>query len=195
MGSIANDFTTNSSTIQLPVFDVSDISLENAKRLVDASIDYGFLYISPKGTPFSESLVDSQFDLSKQFFATPFDEKKTYYVGKTNTNRGWLGMHNEILDPAHNSKEFKEGFNIGEFIDGKPQQEMPPVLSNDSAMNQLIMFEDACKKTCDQVLDLLGLGLEIEDGNNWFSKRHGQPSGCTMRMLFYPALPEVSQSD
>lgn len=192
MGSIAKEDTSSTtSTIQLPVFDVSDHSPENAKRLVNATIEYGFLYISPEGTPFTESLVDAQFDLSKQFFASPLDEKKTYHVGKT--NRGWLGLHNEVLDPTNNPKEFKEGFNIGEFRDGEPQQKMPPVLSTDSAMKQLETFENACKETCDKVLDLIGLGLEVEDGKDWFSKRHGQPSGCTVRMLHYPSLPEVSQ--
>lgn len=192
MGSIAQETPTASSTIQLPVFNVSDVSLENAKRLVNATIKYGFLYISPEGTPFTEDLVSSQFGLSKKFFASPLEEKKTYHVG--NTNRGWLGLHNEVLDPTNNPKEFKEGFNIGEFTDGKPQQRMPPIFSDENAMKQLVAFEDACKETCIKVLDLIGLGLEIEDGKDWFSKRHGQPSGCTVRMLHYPALPEVGDS-
>lgn len=187
MGSV----TIEPTTIDLPVFNVTDFSPENAKRLVNATIEYGFLYISPEGTPFTETLVNLQFELSKQFFARPVDEKKAYHVSITNTNRGWLGMHNEVLDPTNNPKEFKEGFNIGEFIDGKPQQEMPLLFKTKSAMKQLIAFEDACKITCNQVLDLIGLGLEIEEGDDWFSKRHGQPSGCTVRMLHYPALPEV----
>lgn len=186
MGSIA----VENNTIDLPVFDVSDTSAENAKRLVQAAIDYGFLYISPNGTAFTENLIGSQFDLSKRFFASPLSEKQNYHVGTD--NRGWLGMHNEILDPANSKKEFKEAFNIGEFRNGKPQQDMPPTFSNDDAMKQLTTFEDACKKTCNMVLDLLGLGLELEDGTDWFSKRHGQPSGCVVRMLHYPSLPVVS---
>lgn len=178
------------TTIQLPIFDVSDTSLENGKRLVSAAIDYGFLFVSPDGTPLTEDLVGSQFNLSKEFFACPTSEKQKYHVGTD--NRGWLGMHNEILDPAHQTKEFKEAFNMGEFKNGQPQQKMPPILSTEKSMQQLVAFEDACKTTCNMILDLIGQGLEIEDGKDWFSKRHGQPSGCVVRFLHYPTLPAVS---
>lgn len=181
-------------SIDLPIIDVSDTSSANAHRLVQAAIDYGFCYISPQGTPFSEQLIDSQFELSKSFFACPTSEKEIFHV--TTDNRGWLGMHNEILDPAKDTKEWKEAFNIGEFdADRMPRQMMPGVLSTEDALNQLSNFEAACEKTCEMFLTLMGKGLDVEDGEDWFARRHGRPSGCTVRLLHYPQLPEGAGFD
>ena len=30
---------------------------------------------------------------------------------------------------------------------------------------------------------------------DWFSSRHGSPSGCTLRLLYYPALPDGADLD
>jgi len=189
MGSIGLE-EPSQDLIQLPIINVSDTSPENGRRLVDAAIKYGFLYLSPNGTPFSESLIKSQFDLSKQFFAQPTSEKEKYKIGTD--NRGFTGMHNEILDPLKDTKEFKEAFNMGEFdADRMPQQKMPAWLAVGENLEQLRIFEKACRTTCNQVLDLIGVGLEIEEGTDWFSRRHGQPSGCTVRLLHYPSLPAV----
>ncbi|KAK5079040.1 hypothetical protein LTR64_002539 [Lithohypha guttulata] len=189
MGSMGAPNVPREQSLNLPVIDVSDTSPENGKRLVQAAIDYGFLYVSPEGTPFNEQLIDAQFKLSREFFTCPLSEKEKFHVGTD--NRGWLGMHNEILDPAKQSKEFKEAFNIGEFDEERmPQQIMPGCLSTETSLTQLRDFEAACDKTCKMFLDLIGIGLEVEDGLNWFSKRHGRPSGCTMRMLHYPSLPK-----
>lgn len=177
--------------IQLPIIDVANTSPDNGRRLVDAAVEYGFLYISPSGTLFTESLVKSQFDLSKQFFAQPTAEKEKYRIGTD--NRGFTGMHNEILDPSKDTKEFKEAFNMGEFDENRmPQQKMPEWLVARENLEQLRNFEEACQKTCDQILNLIGVGLEVEEGTDWFARRHGQPSGCTVRLLHYPMLPEVS---
>lgn len=174
--------------IQLPILNIGDRSRGNSKCLVDAAVTYGFLYVSPEGTHFTRNLIESQFALSKEFFSQPATEKEHYHVGTD--NRGWVGMHNEILDPGKQSKEFKEAFNIGEFdAQGMPQQEMPAFLSTETSLNQLRTFEDVCRQTCNQILDLVGIGLEVEGGDDWFSRRHGKPSGCTTRLLHYPSLP------
>lgn len=189
MGSIETPITRK-ETVDLPIINVSDTSTTNAKRLVDAAIQYGFLYVSPDGTPFSEGLIDDQFALSKRFFASTLAEKQAYQV--KHDNKGWLGMHAEILDPAKQSREFKEALNIGEFDENDlPKQKLPSYLSDGAGLSQLQRFQAACEQTCKMILDLMGIGLDIEDGYDWFSARHGRPSGCTVRMLHYPNLPEV----
>jgi len=189
MGSLSSVQPTQ-EVLDLPIIDVSDTSPNNGKRLVDAAVKYGFLYVSPNGTLFTEPLVQSQFALSERFFAQALSEKEKLKIGTD--NRGFTGMHNEILDPSKDTKEFKEAFNIGEFDEANlPQQKMPDWLATGANLEQLSMFEEACRKTCNQILDLIGVGLEVEDGTDWFSKRHGRPSGCTVRLLHYPSLPEV----
>jgi isopenicillin N synthase-like dioxygenase len=180
MGSIGE-----STSIQLPVIDISEFSPEVGKRVLDAATKYGFLYLNTKGTGFTEELVKREFEFSRQFFGLPEAEKAACHIDET--NRGWTGMHGEILDPkAQRKGDFKEAFNIGEFRDGKPQQTMPQFL--EGRLDELAEFERTCKQVCDRVLDLLGLGLEVEEPN-FFSSRHTQPSGCTVRLLHYPAIP------
>lgn len=50
---------------------------------------------------------------------------------------------------------------------------------------ELVEFEGACKRTCERVLELLALGLEVQE-RDWFSRRHRRPSGSIVRLLRYP---------
>ncbi|EXJ94199.1 hypothetical protein A1O1_02592 [Capronia coronata CBS 617.96] len=182
MGSIQE----GNSGLRLPVIDISEFSVEVGKQLFDAATRYGFLYIDTKGTGFTEGMVDQEFELSREFFALPEAQKEQWRINET--NRGWTGMHGEILDPNSQRKgDFKEAFNIGEFMNGKPSQPMPHTL--EAHIDELAQFERTCKKVCDRIQDLLGLGLEVEEPN-FFSSRHTQPSGCTVRFLHYPSVPE-----
>lgn len=171
--------------IDLPVIDISEFSVEVGKQLLDAAVTYGFLYISTNGTGFTESMVDREFELSRQFFALPQVDKEICHIDRT--NRGWTGMQEEMLDPEVQRRgDFKEAFNMGEFKDGKPQQPMTKLFTNH--LSELAAFEATCQQVCKRVLDLLALGLEVEEPN-FFSSRHTQPSGCIVRLLHYPAIP------
>ncbi len=85
-------------------------------------------------------------------------------------------------------------FNFGEFIDGKAQQPLPDTFA--AKERDLSNFSDYCHKLCLKILTLFGLGLRIEPskgGSSWFSSRHSRslgPSGCTLRLLYYPSIPE-----
>jgi isopenicillin N synthase-like dioxygenase len=188
MGSII-DSKTSTSAVRLSVIDVSDPSAETGKQLLAAATKYGFLYINTKGTGFTEALVNREFELSKEVFALSTEEKDECHISKNNANRGWTGMHNETLDPKNQRKgDFKEAFNIGEFTaDGNAQQPLPRALSDHE--DELWEFEKLCKSTCNKVLDLLAMGLEVEEPK-FFSSRHTSPSGCTVRLLHYPSIPD-----
>jgi isopenicillin N synthase-like dioxygenase len=184
MGSLGSE----SSTIQLPVVDISEVSVEASKRVLDAAVQHGFLYIDPRGTGFTEDMVNREFDFSRQLFALPTAEKQMFQMNEI--NQGWNGMHGEILDPQVQRKgDFKEVFNMGEFVNGKPQQTMPRFL--EPHIDELYAFERTCQQVCNRVLDMLALGLEVEEPK-FFSSRHSQPSGCTVRLLYYPAIPPDS---
>ena len=55
--------------------------------------------------------------------------------------------------------DFKESMNITEFHDKKAQQPLPPSLSPHQA--DIYHFETLCRKTCNRILTLLALGLEV----------------------------------
>lgn len=174
--------------IQLPVIDVSNFGTDVGKQMLDAATRFGFLYISTNGTGFTEDVVDRHFQLSQQLFALPESEKAAYRID--HSNQGWVGMQAEILDPKSQRRgDFKQGFNMGEFRNGKPQKPLPSVL--EESLEDLAAFETKCQQLCSRILDLLALGLEVEEPG-FFSSRHTQPSGCTVRLLHYPAIPEES---
>ncbi|GAM35800.1 hypothetical protein TCE0_017f04402 [Talaromyces pinophilus] len=179
--------------IQLPIIDISDpLNPAIGKDMLDAAIKYGFFYVHGKGSDFSADAVDSTFDLSKKFFALPKEEKEKCRI--RTDNRGWSGMHSEILDPEHQrTGDFKEALNFGEFKDGKLQQPLPPALEPHEGDIQ--HFTNLCNKTAARVMRLLALGLEIDP--DFFVTRHDGSrgsTGCVLRFLYYPSINSPASS-
>ncbi|CAI7588267.1 unnamed protein product [Penicillium pancosmium] len=158
--------TNMASPIRLPMVDLSDPDTAAAgKALLNAAIEYGFLYIDSRTSKFTERDVERVFKM----------------------NKGWVGMHVETLDPEnHERGDFKEALNIGELDDGKVQQALPPTLL--SQENEISHFTRLCNETCAQILKLLSQGLEIPE--NFFTSRHDPSKGSTgnsLRLLYYPS--------
>jgi isopenicillin N synthase-like dioxygenase len=61
---------------------------------------------------------------------------------------------------------------------------------------EIATFFTACHSLCLRILTLLGLGLHIpasSGGASWFASRHLPslgPSGATLRLLYYPSVPD-----
>lgn len=49
-------------------------------------------------------------------------------------------------------------------------------------------FEQCVRQTCDTVLDLIALGLEVRGSKKFFSERQTKPSGSVVRLLHYPSV-------
>ncbi|KAJ5107071.1 hypothetical protein N7456_003746 [Penicillium angulare] len=179
--------TDTAAPIELPVIDISNPNDPAVgKAMLDAAAKYGFLYVNSKGTDFSAEDVDHGFGLSKKFFASPATEKEVCRI--TPNNRGWSGMHTETLDPEHQrTGDFKEALNFGDFKDGKAQQPLPEsLLPHESEIDG---FAQLCNKTCNRILTLLSLGLEMPE--DFFTTRHDPkngPTGSILRYLYYPSI-------
>jgi isopenicillin N synthase-like dioxygenase len=108
-------------------------------------------------------------------------------------------MQSEILDKDQKRGDFKEVFNLGEFLDGKAQQPLPKSMKDHE--KDLSDFASACHALCMKLIRYLEIGLKIDDrsgGADWFSSRHAPKPGtssCTLRLLHYPAVPEDSDYD
>ncbi|KAL3464183.1 hypothetical protein BJX64DRAFT_98065 [Aspergillus heterothallicus] len=182
--------------IELPVLDISNPEDSTAgKAILDAATKYGFLYVDSKGTDFTAEDVKNAFERSKTFFASPSEEKELCRI--QSNNRGWSGMHSETLDPEHQrTGDYKEAFNFGEFSSGKAQQPLPKALAPHE--DEIGHFANLCTKTCNRILELLALGLQIP--REFFTARH-DPSqgetGCILRYLYYPSIsaPETASYD
>ncbi|KAG9240146.1 oxidoreductase-like protein [Calycina marina] len=186
---------TSDNTMRIPVLDIAGSGTDPtvAKAIVDAAATYGFIYIRNQGEDIPVEAINNAFELSKKFFASPIEEKEPCKI--LENNRGWSGMHSETLDAKHQrTGDFKEAFNFGEFDNGKAQQVLSPALANhEKAASD---FSDYCKNLVLKILTLFAIGLEIDNtsgGSEWFSSRHKNgPSGCTLRLLHYPAIPPGS---
>ncbi|TIA19400.1 iron/ascorbate family oxidoreductase [Aureobasidium pullulans] len=172
----------------IPVIDISPSNPEAAKQILAAAENNGFLFIennAAAGMP--PAKVDEMFDLSKQFFQGPVENKKEC---PTQNNRGWVSMQQETLDPGNQKRgDFKEAFNLGEFTNNKPNQPLPKPFSNN--VNTVADFSKSCHALCNKILELFAEALDIP--SDWFSSRHDQSkgaSGTIMRLLYYPSVPD-----
>ncbi|KAH0445085.1 2og-fe oxygenase [Colletotrichum camelliae] len=180
----------------IPIIDIAAPGVDRtaiARQLVDAAVEHGFIYIRNTGKYIDLSDIDAAFDLSKKLFKAPVEEKAACTIQQN--NRGWSGMHSETLDPKNQRVgDYKEAFNFGEFKDSKAQQPLPPTIQPDEPF--LNSFRDQCHALCLELLNLLGIGLEV-DPPTFFSAAHLREkgeSGTILRMLYYPPSSATSSS-
>ncbi|KAI0166845.1 2OG-Fe(II) oxygenase superfamily protein [Hypoxylon sp. FL1284] len=175
-------------TATIPIIDISAEGADQAqaaKELVNAAIEYGFVYVRNAGRDISAEQIENAFNLSRTLFASPLEDKQRCKIEKN--NQGWSGMHTETLDPkTQRVGDFKEGFNFGAFEDGKATQPIPRSIEPHQA--QLAAFREACHALCQKLLLLFGIGLGV-DPPTFFTAAHApsQPSGSILRFLYYPA--------
>lgn len=70
------------------------------RPLPQACKDFGFFYLENHGVP--EKVVRHVFDQWKAFFTLGIEAKMTVKADKN--NRGYMRMHEETVDPDHQSK-------------------------------------------------------------------------------------------
>ncbi|KAL1890791.1 hypothetical protein Cpir12675_005245 [Ceratocystis pirilliformis] len=187
-----------SSLANIPIIDITDDGLSEfdiGKALVDAAAEQGFIYIKNTGKVMPIDRIQKAFDISRILFKeTSLDEKRRCTIQKN--NRGWSDMQTEMLDPkTQKAGDTKEGFNFGEFKDGKPNQPIPSTIEPfEGDIKQI--FGD-CSSLAQRIIYLLGVGLETQPAD-FFSSVHTPEkgeSGTTLRMLYYPAPSEVPVAD
>ncbi|KAK9474856.1 uncharacterized protein V1510DRAFT_410851 [Dipodascopsis tothii] len=172
----------------LPVIDISQADRAAVgKQLLDAASTLGFVFI--EGSGFTADEVDVMFQLSKDFFAQPFEAKQEFQISAE--NRGYSCLGREVLDTAVGKSDPKEVFNFGQFLGGKAIQPLPQLFAQSE--QTLDDFTRKAHAVCHKIQNLLALALEIDPaagGETWFSDRHdlSKFSGSILRMLYYPAL-------
>lgn len=96
--------------------------------------------------------------------------------------------------PPRTLTDHYRAFNIGEIRNGNIEQPLPPPLSTNS--QDLSSFALQCHNLCNRVMQLFAVGLGISE--DWFTDRHDQskgPSGSTLRLLYYPSVPDTLERD
>ncbi|KAB5575832.1 hypothetical protein GE09DRAFT_1169665 [Coniochaeta sp. 2T2.1] len=180
---------------KIPVIDISDDAnqLQVAKDLVEAAVEHGFIYIKNTGKDIPVESVEKAFDIARILFKGPVEDKQRCAIQPN--NRGWSGMHIETLDPKNQRiGDYKEAFNFGQFLSGKPQQPLPANI--EPYVDEISQFQDYLYNTCLKLNLLLGIGLDV-DPPDFFKTRHlreNGPSGTTLRLLYYPPLTSTDAS-
>jgi len=185
--------------MELPVIDLNHSTSKDpevAKQLIDSVSQYGFVYVKNNCGVIPPKDIDIIFHLSESFFKSSEEVKAPYKIksGSSGKNSGWFPMHGEILDPGKQARgDFKEAFNMNEFRNGKAQQPLPSILSeNEDRLNEFI---EHCRNLCLSILRYFAVGLDIETGaggDEFFTRFHDRsgPSGSVFRLLYYPAMSQ-----
>ncbi|XP_067675656.1 uncharacterized protein [Haliotis asinina] len=180
------DFQKYGLNVTDPKSVTGDVLETTAKEIYDAFSTIGFLYLINHGI--EERKVDAMFSVSKAFFDLPVDEKrKCARVQADHGDHGWIALESESLNPEGQVGDLKEAFNCTSGHDGLWPEN--PV----EFKSTFVTFYDDCKNLTERILDVLSIGLKLQDRyylrecHNLMGKKGG---ATTLRSLYYPALPE-----
>ena len=164
--------------------------------LRSACVDVGFFYLEGHGI--SPEFLDSVMAQSKAFFALPLEQKLA--LQDSILNRGYTGMGEQRLDPAHQVKgDTKEGFYIGKDIpldQGDPSKltgpnQWPPFSSCPDFQATMTSYQERISQVGFRLVQLLALAMGLED-MHYFDNDFADPI-VTLRLLHY--ANETSQPD
>lgn len=190
------------SDSDLPIIDLEPLisgqpgGLEQvAGELGKAARDIGFFYVKNHGV--DAGLIDRTFAAAHTLFAQPLDAKMELTKDFFKTNRGYVPMKGENLDPDQPS-DLKEAFNIGLDLDADD----PRILAGQPfrAVNQwpgIPGWKETVLSYFNAVCDLgrtmhraIAVDLGAEAG--YFADKLDQPL-ATLRLLHYPPQPAEAE--
>lgn len=185
--------TTNIPVVDMRPYriDMEDKVDTESLQIVGNSIcgafrDIGFCYIKNHGI--QQALIDKMLSVSKTFFEMP-PEYKEKYQRDPNTEiviNGWIPRQTESLNPKRPG-DYKESYKY-------TPQTGEEVLPDSEGFEETIKnFRASCESLALRILDLLSIGLGLED-KHFLRKCHarfGQSGNSSLlKTMLYPALPE-----
>jgi len=155
-------------TVDLSLYGTPEGNKQLAQTLINAVREKGFFYV--KNFNISQSRVDRQFQLGKQFYELPLEEKLKYVPegldeGKFN---GYIPAGRRIIDPVAGLKDRIEMYNMPKF-NGYFPHDHPEVVA--SAREEVEEFARALHTDIlDPLFVLLAIALELPE--DAFTKIH-----------------------
>jgi isopenicillin N synthase-like dioxygenase len=161
-----------------------------AQAIYDACHNVGFLYLQNHGI--APGLIDRIFQQSQTFFALPLDRKQALAWSSEFSNRGYVGLKRECLNPQRPG-DAKECFNIGKEVenDASLNTELMQNLwiPGDEAFRKTALeFFDACTHTANQIFRAFAMALNLPE--SFMVDRH-QTQDHTLRLLHYPPIVQA----
>ncbi|KAA0694125.1 isopenicillin N synthase family oxygenase [Halopseudomonas laoshanensis] len=155
-----------------------------AAQMREASSQWGFFYLANCGMP--QASVSEAFQASKDFFALPDEIKQSVAWQNAQSNRGYVGVRRERLDPSKPG-DLKEAFNAApEDRDASAARNLWPA-DQPEFREHVETFLSDCITTADRILEAFAVALDQPD--NFFVNAHDLHHH-TLRLLHYPPLPE-----
>ncbi len=192
-----------SQIVQIPVIDFEPFVTDDragqhqvAEAIYQACHGIGFIYLKNFGM--SKDLIRRTFQQAKILFDLPFEEKQKLAWSDEFSNRGYIGVERERLDP-NKPGDLKEAFNLGKEV------ELPLETDSDrlSDLNRMAArancwpegmpefrqtlneFFAACADTASLVHRAFAVAMQLPE--TYFSDRH-QRQDYTLRLLHYPPI-------
>uniref|UniRef100_UPI003F6FD7EA isopenicillin N synthase family dioxygenase n=1 Tax=Gloeocapsopsis crepidinum TaxID=693223 RepID=UPI003F6FD7EA len=131
------------------------------------------------------------FAQSQSFFNLPLEVKQQLAWGDEVSNRGYVGVERERLDPDKPG-DLKEAFNVGKEVSS--HDTVPNMIVNKWLPNQedfqteVLAFWDTCSKVVEEVLQAFAIALQVPE--DFFVIKHNQQNH-TLRLLHYPPISQL----
>ncbi|WP_417672068.1 isopenicillin N synthase family dioxygenase [Roseibium sp.] len=179
-----------------PLLDGSEAGLkEVAANLGAAAREIGFFYVRNHDIP--QTLIDDVFAASARLFSAPEVDKMALTRDFFKTNRGYVPMKGEHLDPTKPS-DLKEAFNIGLDLSADD----PRILAGDPfrAVNlwpDLPEWKETVLTYFDAVWALgrqmhRAIAIDLNADATFFDDKLDAPL-ATLRLLHYPPQPPAAE--
>ncbi|MBD1921704.1 isopenicillin N synthase family oxygenase [Microcoleus sp. FACHB-831] len=160
-----------------------------AQEIYQACHEIGFMYLNNSGI--SPTLIEEIFIEMKQFFKLPFEVKNKVAWSDAVSNRGYVGVERERLDPDKPG-DLKEAFNVGKE-DNFTGDNSSIILNRwpagqDKFRETVLEFYQACSKVADTILQAFAIALQLPE--SFFTLNHTEQNH-TLRLLHYPPLNQI----
>eukprot|EP01080_Neovahlkampfia_damariscottae_P009361 gene9361-1572_t len=152
------------------------------KNVEEAISEYGFFIVIDHSI--TKETIEQAFSHSKKFFSSSKEEKENSVWTDSASNRGYIKMNKESLDPTSGRSDPKESYNVGSVNDGKnifPDEKFPEFGE---------FYEDfylQCYKLSLQIMKIFAINLKLDE--DFFDKSHSEMFN-TLRILHYPKSDE-----
>lgn len=173
----------SNTSVQIPVIDFEPFLQQDetaqqavAKQIYQACHEVGFMYLKNSGL--SQNLVNEIFQQFQRFFNLPDESKQKLAWSDEFSNRGYVGIERERLDPDKLG-DLKEALNLGKEDKGN---------NFGFSISSSVFFWQACTALANSILQAFALALELPE--DFFVSKHDRQNH-TLRLLHYPPLQHL----
>ncbi|MGV0027811.1 isopenicillin N synthase family dioxygenase [Phormidesmis priestleyi] len=189
------NMTQTLTSVEIPIIDLAPFVDGNqtdqhkvAQEIYQACHTIGFIYLKNHGV--DPTLLEKTFAQSQQFFSLPLAIKQQLAWDDEVSNRGYLSMQREQLNPDRPG-DAKEALNVGreDKTSANPALTQNRWLDEDQAFRDTVLaLFAACTETANRVFRAFALALGLPE--SFISDRHVEQE-FILRLLHYPPIVQA----